>query len=44
MVLPEGGFVLFETEAPQPTPDIHDGVPICLLASNDHIGETTCLG
>jgi DNA-binding response OmpR family regulator len=28
MVLPEGGLVLFETEVPQPSPEVHDSVLI----------------
>ena len=34
---------LFAAQAPQPTPDIHDGVLIP-RAGNDRLGETTCLG
>jgi hypothetical protein len=31
VVLPEGGLVLFETEAPQPSAEVHDSVLIWLM-------------
>jgi hypothetical protein len=40
----ESRLILLYAEASAANPpDIHDGVLICLLASNDHSGETTCL-
>jgi hypothetical protein len=43
-VLAERRLIPFEAQAPQPTPDIHDGRPNPSLASNDRLGETTCPG
>ena len=43
LILAECRLILFEAKAPQPTSDVHGGVPV-RLALHDPPGETDCLG